>query len=154
MVGEPVDRGLVDQRVDAGLLVEGEQLAGSLVAVSVHPWCGKAVGQCWQPCLRRGRGGSAVTGGGRSASCRGSPAPSAIGAVAGRPPPVGVSFAQNGGIFRIGITPRTDRPSSPWWIARLPVRRDRAAIGSGKTDLGAMPGIGPEQIADRRTDER
>ena len=74
IVGEPVDRGLVDQRVDARLLVEGEQLAGSLVAVSVHPWCGKAVGQRWQPCLRRGRMESATVGLGRAA-CRRSPAP-------------------------------------------------------------------------------
>src|SRR4051794_26909771 len=149
MVGEPVDRGLVDQRVDAGLLVEGEQLAGSLVAVSVHPWCGKAVGQCWQPCLRRARVESAKTGS-VAPACRHRPAPSAYGRA---PPPVGVSFAQNRGIFRIGIT-RTDQP--PWVSPDCPVRRGLGGHWSRIIPGTSVPCLasGRNTIADRRTDER
>jgi hypothetical protein len=111
------------------------------------------VGQRWQPCLRPGRVESAKTGS-VAPACRRCPAPSALRAIGRRPPPVGVSFAQKGGIFRIGITPRTDRPSSPW--GSRPTARS-AGIGrplvSGKTrHLGAMPGIGPEH--DRRPEDR
>jgi hypothetical protein len=35
-IGEPIDRRLAEQRVDARLLVEGEQLAGGFVAVGGH----------------------------------------------------------------------------------------------------------------------
>src|SRR6185436_312767 len=59
-------------------------------------------------------GGKCEDGVGRA----GMPAPSAYGRA---PPPDGVLFAQNRGIFRIGITPRTDQP--PWASPDCPVRR-------------------------------
>jgi hypothetical protein len=35
-LGEPTDRGFVKQRIDARLLIEGEQFLGGLVAVGHH----------------------------------------------------------------------------------------------------------------------
>ena len=56
-VGKPVDRRFADQRVDARLLVEGEKLAGSLVAVSVHSRC--AV-RPWRNACNHARGAPAL----------------------------------------------------------------------------------------------
>ena len=103
IVGKPVDRRLADQRVDARLLVEGEKLAGSLVAVAVHSQvCGKAMAQRLQPCLRRARIESAA---GASCGFR-SPRPRPSGGRMAAADwamhhPVGMWFAKKGDIFEL-----------------------------------------------------
>jgi hypothetical protein len=110
------------------------------------------VGQCWQPCLRRGRVESAMTGVG---SVGVMPEQSGtVGHTGGRSATTAgwrivcskwrYLSNWNNTTDRSTLVPVVDRP--------IAGPQGSGGLGSGKTrDLGAMPGIGPEQ--DRRPED-